>query len=246
MSRPLERLLAEVVEVGSTVANPKTIESFFRKLCKYRISVDIYFPASDRYFKSRVLEIKDGKILFDQLLPNSGNQLLAQGLQPALLANLDGTCICAQELPKSRVVIDPTTDEELHQIELPETLLQIQRREAFRVRIRQNEPISLELELNKHLVFGDLLDLSATGCRCSARFSDDKKPESGQHLKLRFTLPDGYTVECENIIRHCEYSKESNCYILGTQFSRLSGMHERQISLFVSRLQREERQLNNQ
>lgn len=249
MNRPLDRLLAEIVEVGERIDSSKSIDAFFRKLCKYRIDIHLYFQQSDRHFKSRILGVDSNGLLIDQLLPSEGNQLLMQGEPSSLLANIDGVCICVPDLGKTSLAKNASDKDLLHHCPLPASLLQIQRRDAYRVNIRKNEPITVELEYNGQVLSGQMLDLSATGCRCLIHFGDTSTPEPGDQFQLSFTLPDGTAIECNNEARHCvmvENAQSPGFFILGIHFLRLPGMFERQISLFVSRMQRDERQLNNQ
>ncbi len=245
MSSPLDRLLAEVIEVGEPVDSQKTADAYLRKLCKYRTEIQLYFEQSAQHYKSRILDVDDTSLLLDQLLPEEGNQLLAEGQQPALLANIDGICLCCPKLPTTTTIEEG--EDQLHRCNRPLELMQIQRRDAFRVRMRQNEPITVELELEEHCFRGEMLDLSASGCRCLVRFGQHPPLKVGDRFQLRFSLPDGTAIECTNEARHCiaaDPLKQPGFFLLGVQFLRLSGMHERQISLLISRLQREERQLN--
>lgn len=248
MNRPLDSLLAEVIEVGERIDSKKSIDATLRKLCKYRIDIQLYFSQSECHFKSHILSVDADSLVLDQLLPSEGNELLIKGEPVALLANIDGACICIPELGKTEQIKEDGEQDLLHRCSIPEQLLQIQRREAYRVRVSPNEPIPVELEYNGLTLSGQMLDLSATGCRCMIRFTDAATPQLGDQFQLRFTLPDGTEIECNNEARHCIQDlkgKTPTVFMLGIHFLRLAGMHERQISLFVSRMQREERQINN-
>jgi len=126
---------------------------------------------------------------------------------------------------------------------LPAEMIYHQRRNAFRVPLKQGELIPVELagkKLNSSLK-GQLLDISATGCRLRFQGNISERLHSGEVYELfRLSLPFG-TITTAIEARHIQYDEKLDITYVGIRFHRLSGLDQRQIERFVYQLQREAR-----
>ena len=90
---------------------------------------------------------------------------------------------------------------------------------------------------------GQLLDISATGCRL--RFQGDlgSRLQAGQvYERLSVKLPFG-TISTAAELRHLSYEDKLDMTYAGLRFYRMDGLAQRSIERFVYQVQREARQL---
>ena len=129
---------------------------------------------------------------------------------------------------------------------LPNEVIYHQRRNAFRAPLKQGQLLSIELAGDKlsNSIKGQLLDISATGCRL--RFQGDlgSRLQAGQvYERLSVKLPFG-TISTAAELRHLSYEDKLDITYVGMRFYRMDGLAQRSIERFVYQVQREARQLD--
>jgi c-di-GMP-binding flagellar brake protein YcgR len=126
---------------------------------------------------------------------------------------------------------------------MPERITYHQRRNAFRAHLSAGQLLSVELSGSKlsPALKGQLLDISATGCKLRFQGDITSRLQPGQVYEgLRVQLPFGVmTTSAE--LRHLYFDEKTGMSFTGIRFYRMSGLEQRQVERFVYQLQREAR-----
>ena len=131
---------------------------------------------------------------------------------------------------------------------LPERITYHQRRNAFRASLGQGQLVNIELSGSRLTpgLKGQMLDISATGCRL--RFPGDvtSRLQPGEvYERFSAQLPiGGMTTSAE--MRHAYFNEKSGMTFVGLRFHRMSGLEQRQVERFVYQLQRESRRVEQE
>lgn len=204
----------------------------------------ISFPERSQRFQSYLVAIdrERGLLALDELVPNDGERFLKNGETFKVEGFHDGVRI-AWECQQS-VQIGELDDARCYWSDLPNEVIYHQRRNAFRAPLKQGQLLSIELAGDKlsNSIKGQLLDISATGCRL--RFQGDlgSRLQAGQiYERLSVKLPFG-TISTAAELRHLSYQDKLDITYVGMRFYRMEGLAQRSIERFVYQVQREARQ----
>jgi c-di-GMP-binding flagellar brake protein YcgR len=237
----------------STGAQPpkvlKTAVEVFANLRQLQQSHDplvISFPERSQRFQSYLVEVnrERGLIALDELVPNDGERFIKNGESFNIEGFHEGVRIawkCEQ-----KVQIGELEGARCYWSALPAEVLYHQRRNAFRVPLKPGRLLAIELtgDKLKNGIRGQLLDMSATGCKL--RFQGDlcNRLQPGQvyeHLSLQLPLGP-LTTAAE--LRHLSYQDKLDVTFAGMRFANIDGLAQRQVERFVFQLQRDARQLD--
>lgn len=206
----------------------------------------ISFPERSQRFQSYLVAInrERGLLALDELVPNDGERFLKNGETFKVEGFHDGVRI-AWECQQS-VRIGELDGARCYWSGLPNEVIYHQRRNAFRAPLKQGQLLSIELAGDKlsNGIKGQLLDISATGCRL--RFQGDlgSRLQAGQvYERLSVKLPFG-TISTAAELRHLSYEDKLDMTYVGMRFYRMDGLAQRSIERFVYQVQREARQLD--
>ncbi|AYC32485.1 pilus assembly protein PilZ [Pseudomonas cavernae] len=222
---------------------PLEIFANLRQLQQHHDPLVITFHERSQRFQSYLIEVdrERGYLAFDELMPNDGERFLTNGESFKVEGFHDGVRIAWECLQP--VQAGEFDGHRCYWSALPVEVHYHQRRNAFRAPLKQTQLINIELagEKLKPAIKGQLLDISATGCKL--RFPGDvsKQLQAGQVYE-QFTahLPFGaMTTSVE--LRHVQYEEKLDLSFAGMRFHRMSGLEQRQIERFVYQLQREAR-----
>ncbi|MGH8354188.1 MAG: flagellar brake protein, partial [Pseudomonas sp.] len=126
---------------------------------------------------------------------------------------------------------------------LPSEITYHQRRNAYRASLKQMALVDIELADDKLSapIKGQLLDISATGCKLRFAGNLSNRLQSGQ-IYERFTahLPFG-AITAAVELRHLHYEERVDMSFAGLRFQQINGLAQRQVERFVYQLQREAR-----
>lgn len=226
---------------------PVEIVANLRLLQQNHDPLIISFHGRNQRFQSYVIEVDRDKklVMLDELIPSDGERFLLNGETFKIEAFHEGVRVaweCVQDVRLSeyqgaRCYLSP----------LPTEVLYHQRRSAFRAPLKQSELIKIELASDKlrHALAGQLLDISATGCKLRFPGNISNNLQTGQVYE-RFTLqfPFGaMTMALE--LRHVQYEDKLDITFVGARFHRMSGLEQRQVERFVYQLQREARRFES-
>ncbi|MCY1282655.1 Flagellar brake protein YcgR [compost metagenome] len=222
---------------------PLEIYANLRQLQQYHDPLVITFDERSQRFQSYLIEVnrERGYLAFDELVPNDGERFLANGESFKVEGFHDGVRIaweCHQP-----VQIGEFEGHRCYWSLLPAEVHYHQRRNAFRAPLKQAQPVAIELSGDKLAkpLKGQMLDISATGCKVRFPGDTSKQLHPGQvYERLAIQLPFGaMSVAVE--LRHVQYEEKLDLSFAGLRFHQMSGLEQRQIERFVYQLQREAR-----
>lgn len=221
------------------------IHAYLRPLLDNRTPLHIRFDERSQRYRSFLvaLDRAQGALALDELLPDSGTRLLLQG-EPCQLEGVhDGARLAWDNRQAGR--LDELDGAPCCWLPLPTTLVYHQRRNAYRAVLRQ-APIAASLSSAPLCITlqGQLLDLSATGCRLSLRGDPSHALQPGQLFELSAQLPMG-TLESAVELRHVHVDTAFGLTFCGLRFHRPDGLTRRQLERLVNQLQRDARRVPN-
>jgi c-di-GMP-binding flagellar brake protein YcgR len=224
-----------------------TMEVFtlLRHLQQSRDPLVIRFPERAQEFQSFLVDVNrdSGRLALDELIPNDGERFIKNGEPFSVEGFHEGvrvTWSC-----KSKVQVGESQGARSYLTALPTEVTYHQRRNAFRVAPKQGQLLGIELADKKltKAVQGKLADISATGCKLRFQGDLSGRLQPGyiyEHLTLQ--LPTGSLTTAAEV-RYVIYQDKLDISFVGTRFTSLDGLAQRNIELFVFQLQRDARQL---
>ncbi|MDX5373871.1 MAG: flagellar brake protein [Pseudomonadaceae bacterium] len=208
----------------------------------------VKFKERNQRFQSYLVEInrENAVIALDELIPNDGERFLQNGEPFSVEAFHDGVRIAWE-------CTDPVRIGELqgarcYWCHLPERMTYHQRRNAFRAPLGQTQLVNVELSGTRlsPALKGQMLDISATGCRLRFPGNVVERLQSGQ-IYERFValLPIG-TLTTAGELRHVHFEEKTNMTFVGLRFHRMGGLEQRHVERYVYQLQREARRVEQE
>jgi c-di-GMP-binding flagellar brake protein YcgR len=126
-------------------------------------------------------------------------------------------------------------------IEAPSTLEYRQRRETFRVSIKECQTLSLSLKSKTgETVDAKITDISIGGLSiiCGITVKPSIPCELGETLDCTITLPENKTINCPLTIRSLHADENNSTYKLGVEFQHLNREQSHDLSVFINHAQR--------
>lgn len=225
---------------------PVEIQANLRLLLQSHDPLVVTFHERSQRFQSFLVEVdKDRKrIALDELVPNDGERFMRAGEYFRVEGFHDGVRIaweCRQAVQVGDYQGDPC-----YWCPLPEEVTYHQRRNAFRAPLLKAQPVPIELAGDRLPIglHGEMLDISATGCKLRFRGNVTYQLQTGQVYE-RFTarLPFGALVTPVEL-RHLSYDEKLDATFAGARFYRMNGPEQRLVERFVYQLQREARRFD--
>ncbi|MDD0843899.1 flagellar brake protein [Pseudomonas sp. Gutcm_11s] len=222
---------------------PLEIFANLRMLQQSNDPLIIMFKERNQRFQSFLVEVnrERGVIALDEMVPNDGERFMQNGEPFRVEGFHDGVRIAWD--CDDPVQIGELEGSRCYWSHMPERVTYHQRRNAFRASLGQGQLVNIELSGTRLTpgLKGQMLDISATGCRL--RFAGDVcgRLQAGQvYERFAASLPIGaMTMAVE--LRHVHYVEKVDMTFAGLRFHRLSGLEQRQVERFVYQLQREAR-----
>ena len=226
---------------------PVEIVANLRQLEQNHDPLIVTFHERNQRFQSYVIEVdrQKNRLILDEMIPNDAERFLQNGEPFRIEAFHEGVRVAWECL--QAVQIAEHQGSRCYFCPIPQEVHYHQRRNAFRAQLKQSEQVRVELAGDKlrSAVAGQLLDISATGCKL--RFPGDATHglQTGQVYEgFTAQLPFGaMTTPVE--LRYLHYDEKLNMTIAGVRFYRMSGLEQRQVERFVYQLQREARRYDN-
>nr|WP_269807983.1 flagellar brake protein [Pseudomonas agronomica] len=206
----------------------------------------ITFHERSQRFQSYLVDVDREKntIALDEMIPRDGERFLLAGEPFRVEGFHDGVRIAWEG--NGPLTIDDSNDGRCYRGALPEEVVYHQRRNAFRAALKLAQLVNVEMggDKLKSPVSGQLLDISATGCKL--RFDGDitERLQLGQvYERFIAALPFGnMTAPVE--LRYLHFEERINTTFAGVRFHNISGLVQRQVERFVYQLQREARRFD--
>ena len=228
------------------LSTPLEISNTLRMLQESHDPLIITFHERSQRFQSYLVDVdrESGIIALDEMIPRDGERHLLAGEPFRVEGFHDGVRIAWDS--NGTPAIGEFDGARCYHGALPDEVVYHQRRNAFRAALKLTDLVSIELggEKLKSPVRGQLLDISATGCKL--RFDSDitSRLQLGQ-VYDRFTaeLPFG-TMIAPVELRYLHFEERIDTTFAGVRFHNMSGQVQRQVERFVYQLQREARRFD--
>lgn len=206
------------------------------------------FKDRNQRFQSYLVEInrESGVIALDELIPSDGERFLQNGEPFTVEAFHDGVRIAWE--CGDPVRIGELQGARCYWCHLPERMTYHQRRNAFRASLGQGQLVNIELSGSrlKPALKGQMLDISATGCRLRFTGNVTARLQPGQvYEQFVAMLPIG-TLTTAGELRHLRFDEKTDMTFVGLRFHRMSGLEQRHVERFVYQLQREARRVEQE
>lgn len=222
---------------------PVEIFANLRLLQQHHDALVITFNERNQHFQSYLVEIdrKRGLLALDELIPRDGERFLKSGEPFSVEAYHEGVRIawdCPQQVQLSELEGAPC-----YWSALPSEITYHQRRNAYRASLKQMALVDTELAGDKLSapLKGQMLDISATGCKLRFPGNLSNRLQSGQiYQSLTAQLPFG-AITAAVELRHLHYEERVDMSFAGLRFHQINGLAQRQVERFVYQLQREAR-----
>lgn len=228
------------------ITSPLEIQSLLKGLHSARTPLELRFEDRTQVFQSYlvVLDAPTGVIYIDELIPSVGDKWIDQGEAFRIDAWQDGVHMRWDCAGGTRVQL--ADEAPAFAVQLPVELTYHQRRGAFRAQIHRSIETRLELiqagQQGRH--GGELLDISATGCKVRMPGNLVSALQPGKRYEQSLLqLEEGVSFEINAEVRHRRYLEERDETHVGVHFHQPPTPVQRQIDRFVTQLQREARRL---
>ncbi|MGB4073239.1 flagellar brake protein [Pseudomonas sp.] len=226
---------------------PVEIMANLRQLQQSHDPLIITFHERNQRFQSYVIDVDRDKnlLILDELMPSDGERYLLNGEAFNVEAFHEGVRVawkCEQavritEHEGARCYFSP----------MPTEVTYHQRRSAYRAPLKLAELIKIELAGDKlrTAIPGQLLDISATGCKLRIPGNISNSLQAGQVYE-RFTAKFPFGAMTTAIeVRHVQYEEKLDITFIGARFHRINGQEQRLVERFVYQLQREARRVDS-
>lgn len=226
------------------VTTPLEIQSHLKALHASRTPLEIRFEGRSAIFQSYIVGLapQEHALHIDQLIPSVGDKWIEQGEAFRIEAWLDGVHMRWQSQGAIKVQLQDGAP--AFKLPFPAQLSYHQRRGAYRAQIHRNIDTRLQLihAGRQGEMAGELVDISATGCKVRIPGDVVQVLQPGERYQLsELQLEDDARVAVDVEIRHREFIESSNETSVGVYFHQTSPQAQRHIDRFVNQLQREAR-----
>jgi len=219
-------------------AKPRLI-GLLQRIKDSRTLLMVHLPDDNTRYTSALLELdlKQGKIVLDELTPASGNTRAAE------LKRLHATARLAGGQVRFRAdvqQIDGASGTLRYIAALPDTVTYEQRRNAFRARVPVGLVVPAVLTSDAETTYEcEVLDISTFGVRLDTAGCAELAVDDGCHYACRINFPEGGSISGEVELRFVGEDPVTHRVQIGARFSNLLGPQRKAIERFVMYLQRE-------
>lgn len=232
-----------------TITAPIEIQSLLKTLHVSRTPLEIRFDDRNQIFQSYIVELtaETGAFSIDELIPSLGDKWAEQGESFSIDAWMGGVHLRWHNSGAVKVLLEDQSP--AFSLSLPALLTYHQRRGAFRAPVHRSIDTCLELIHAKHQLnfSGELLDISATGCKVTLPGNLVQALQPGERYELsQLQLEDALRFAVNVEIRHHEYVESADKTHVGVHFHQPAALAQRHIDRFVNQLQRDARRMTRE
>lgn len=221
------------------------ILALLKNLQQRHEQLTVTFTDRTHKFQSFIVKIDaDARLLWiDEMIPRQGDRYAAEGESFRLDAWVDGVHLSWHCPSADKVSLE---DAPAYRAALPDELIYHQKRGAFRAPVRRslNVGIGIAHAERSLLLIGNIMDISATGCKARVPGNCTHQLPPGEEFEHSYlTLPDSPRGTVSMEVRHAAYEDAIDETHVGLRFKQPTAPMQRQIDRFVNYLQREARRL---
>lgn len=226
------------------IASPVEIAALLRQLRDERVLVTVYCDGISSFAVTNVLAVqaKLGSFIFDFASDEIANRRIGQAARLVLVGFVDQVKV---QFATERAVAVMHEGEPAWAAPLPQRLLRLQRRDAFRVRTPLGRPATVKVEAEgKPALELRVLDLSLGGVKLSLDPARGTLPDDRVIENAELELPGIGRFSVALRVRHVEAPRnERSERAFGCEFVRLAPASEMLIQRYIQHLQMEARKL---
>lgn len=225
-----------------TLTVPLEILATLRPLQANHIPLTIRFHDRGSRYQSFLVEIdrENGYLALDEIIPSDGERYMRSGEPFDVESFYEGARLAwTNTSPAEQGELDAMP---CHWVGAPLELSYHQRRNAYRASLLGQKVTARLDDAEQHLALeGELLDISATGCKLQLPGDQHQRLHPGAlYDKLTAHLPFG-TIETAVELRHVRYDEQRDRTACGLRFHQINGLQQRHLERYVNQLQRESR-----
>lgn len=218
------------------------IFSVLRTLQADRSSISVQFNGNGAMYSSLVLDVnlRNRTFQLDEFTPREADRLAQAGTPFSLRASINGIRVHAKDMVIKRVLQD--ADGLYYELQFPEKLLYLQRRDAFRAWVPGTLMVAARCINDKHPdgLQGRVQNMSATGFRLVVEGKINPPPSMLEEFTLTMNLPlIDHELSCPAEAVYVQYQQDRNHTVLGFRFGNMGRGDQVAVNRFVTQLQRE-------
>ncbi len=220
-----------------------TIERAFRQFRDQRTKLQLRFEGVSEPFTATVLDVTDGNVLLEDIMPRAGLAHLRSGTPFSLAGRGQGTYMYVERVRSSKS--DSERGVPYFWIELPKRVLYQQRRRSARVELPlrvKAQGARIRIVHGDIELLGDILDLSAGGVRAqflgqqSTDLSTDQLLDNCiLHIRNQLELHSQATV------RHALLDRRNSVLNCGFELTEMHVTDRRRLEQYVESLAKQRR-----
>ena len=218
------------------ISDPAKILRLLERFTKRYIPITVQVPGHKEHYTSCIVDVDGENVLFDELLPTTGHELLVT--ERALLATgkLDGIVI---QFFTTLKLVDDKDKMLTYHMDLPSLIEYQQRRQNYRVHIPMAMKLPVIIEISSGImVEGELHNLSQSGAGLII-LTDKNIMEPRTRYECAVKLPYDEWIYCTADLRYLKNIPPQDAQFFGVQFVGLSPVQSRLISRCINELERE-------
>ena len=196
-------------------------------------------PNSDASYKTTLLEVDtdNSLLVLDRLTPKDGHDLLIDSRQPTIQISHKGADITFT------TTLNDTKPEKVmprYELNFPESLRYLHRRNTYRVTLRNDNEMSVDITTRNNQCFqGKLHNISTEGmCIQFPKEINISQDNESTEVQCILTLADDEELKCGFKICHTYFHDHSKDFLIGGSFQNLDKTQKRALEKFVIELQR--------
>lgn len=218
------------------ITNPARIIQILARLTKHYTPVKVQIPGHKVHYNSGIVNVDEKQVLLDELLPNTGHQLLVTEGTLQVTGNYNGTVF---QFFTSLEAVDDMGKIITYHTKLPALLEYRQRRQDFRVPIPMSKKLHVIIDNGcNEVVKGELHDLSHGGAGI-IYLTETTSMEAARRYECSIELPDSDLIYCTVELRYSKDLSAKHTKSIGVQFIGLSPLQEQIIGHCIIELERD-------
>jgi c-di-GMP-binding flagellar brake protein YcgR len=220
---------------SQTITNPAKILRLLERFTKGYNPLTVQISGHKALHTSSIVSVNKEQILFDELLPSSGHQLLMTERALQATGKLEGVDV---QFATSLKHVDDKDNTLSYYMKLPEIIEYRQRRLNYRVHIPVTLQLSVTIENREgNKIKGALRDLSYGGVGIII-LANKTLIQTGEEHECIIELPDGEKICCTAELRYSRNIPSQRTQLIGVQFIGLLPEQSRHIGQCINELER--------
>ncbi len=222
-----------------TITSPARITALLKPLESKIDLLSLKLPNSDTSYKSTLLSVDSNKklLVLDRLIPKDGHNLLIKSRQLTVQISHKGA-----EIIFTTSLNDKEPEKIMPRYELifPDNIQYLHRRNNYRVTVRNDTEMTVEIQTNNDESFqGELHNISTEGmCIRFPKEIDIPQDEDPTEVQCMVKLSNDEELKCTFNICHTYTHEHSKDFRIGGNFQYMDKTQKRALEKFVAELQR--------